>query len=99
AEDGIRGCHVTGVQTCALPICFCFPSFLFNHFGEYAIGSLKSYSLYRRLYSQGQSRIFFPERSVDAHGEIALYETFRIFTDYLFLICCCIWPAREFWYF
>src|SRR5439155_10018478 len=23
AEDGIRDGHVTGVQTCALPICFC----------------------------------------------------------------------------
>src|SRR5690606_41021024 len=23
AEDGIRAFHVTGVQTCALPICFC----------------------------------------------------------------------------
>src|SRR5690606_39991846 len=23
AEDGIRGFHVTGVQTCALPICGC----------------------------------------------------------------------------
>src|SRR5690606_11615416 len=22
AEDGLRDCHVTGVQTCALPICF-----------------------------------------------------------------------------
>src|SRR6266704_1837044 len=25
AEDGIRGRHVTGVQTCALPICCWFP--------------------------------------------------------------------------
>src|SRR5690606_40609581 len=26
ADDGIRGFHVTGVQTCALPICYRLPT-------------------------------------------------------------------------
>src|SRR5690625_5865167 len=30
AEDGIRDGHVTGVQTCALPICTCWPPPLFD---------------------------------------------------------------------
>src|SRR5690606_39745444 len=32
AEDGIRDFHVTGVQTCALPICFCAGGSLFGSF-------------------------------------------------------------------
>src|SRR5256885_7965824 len=31
AEDGIRGYKVTGVQTCALPICFGFSAGLFDY--------------------------------------------------------------------
>src|SRR5690606_39437394 len=30
AEDGIRDFHVTGVQTCALPICFAITQFFYR---------------------------------------------------------------------
>src|SRR5690606_40152215 len=39
AEDGIRDFHVTGVQTCALPICF--PGARFAH-GEQTVAALSS---------------------------------------------------------
>src|SRR5690606_41059757 len=40
AEDGIRDFHVTGVQTCALPICKRFE--VADQFGAVAFGSLLS---------------------------------------------------------
>src|SRR5690606_40620143 len=55
AEDGIRGFHVTGVQTCALPICFERPPLGFRSLMPWdeVVGLsddvLKRYEEHRRL--------------------------------------------------
>src|SRR5690606_2795095 len=46
AEDGIRDFHVTGVQTCALPIC-----------GEQALGQMQEYNVSQLPVLDGSSYI------------------------------------------
>src|SRR5690606_41181266 len=50
AEDGIRDFHVTGVQTCALPICM----YLYNnHFEDiYLVDALKQYPFLLLIYNE-----------------------------------------------
>src|SRR5690606_40534137 len=59
AEDGIRVFHVTGVQTCALPICL-----QYRHIDRFlAIGSKND--AYYRAYGVPAERIFRVPFSVD----------------------------------
>src|SRR5690606_40830384 len=63
AEDGIRDFHVTGVQTCALPIC------LHELLG---LGGKRAPQIHgtRDLGPAGE-----PARRIDRHSAVALYHT------------------------
>src|SRR5690606_39997770 len=58
AEDGIRDFHVTGVQTCALPICFGKATELIRRFNRRRAGSRRRQT--SRLLSEAGSRFFAP---------------------------------------
>src|SRR5690606_39431401 len=59
AEDGIRDFHVTGVQTCALPILIfvLFPKIYFRKFGFF-VRTYARYFLAFALLSYGTAKLF-----------------------------------------
>src|SRR5207253_6960705 len=71
AEDGIRDGHVTGVQTCALPICSATPATLLDSPDDrlgVLVGRRSQPHPSTKVYRTGHVHRFSEERLVRSHG-------------------------------
>src|SRR5690606_40417137 len=80
AEDGIRDFHVTGVQTCALPIYPIPPTIGHPHYYVWSCDSpLQTYDPPRTArHSLPESSSSFPLRSLHSDAENPLFHSHRI---------------------